>query len=88
LLAFTRNVAMSAAKANVRVNCVLPGVIDSAAFRSMAGDQVFAFVARVPLNRLGTPAEFAKTIVFLFSDDSSFITGTGILMDGGMAGLI
>jgi NAD(P)-dependent dehydrogenase (short-subunit alcohol dehydrogenase family) len=88
LLAFTRNVAMSAAKAKIRVNCVLPGVIDSAAFRLMAGDQVAGFAARVPLNRLGTPAEFAKTIVFLFSDDSSFITGTGILMDGGMAGQI
>jgi NAD(P)-dependent dehydrogenase (short-subunit alcohol dehydrogenase family) len=88
LLAFTRNVALSAAKAKIRVNCVLPGVIDSAAFRSMAGDQVAGFAARVPLNRLGTPAEFAKTIVFLFSDDSSFITGTGILLDGGMAGQI
>ena len=83
LLAMTRNVAVAFAPRNIRVNSILPGVLDSAAFRAAAGDRVGAFGARVPMKRLGSPKEFAKAIAFLLSEDASYITGTSLVLDGG-----
>jgi NAD(P)-dependent dehydrogenase (short-subunit alcohol dehydrogenase family) len=85
LLAMTRNVAVSAAPMNVRINSILPGVFDSAAFRAAAGDRAEAFGARVPMHRLGSPQEFAKAIVFFLSDDASYITGATLVVDGGLS---
>ena len=85
LLAMTRNVALSAAPEGIRVNAVLPGALDSAAFRQFAGPAAAAFAERVPLGRLGAPADLANAVVFLLSDDAAFVTGGGLLVDGGMA---
>lgn len=86
LLALTRNVALSEAKHGVRANSVLPGALDSAALRQLAGPTGTKELSeRIPAGRLGQPAEMAKAVAFLLSDDASFITGTGLLVDGGMA---
>jgi NAD(P)-dependent dehydrogenase (short-subunit alcohol dehydrogenase family) len=85
LLGLTRNIALSAAADNVRVNAVLPGVLDSAGFRGLVGEDTSRFTTRVPLQRLGTPWEFAQAVTFLLSDEASFITGANLLVDGGMA---
>jgi Dehydrogenases with different specificities (related to short-chain alcohol dehydrogenases) len=85
LLGLTRHSAMAAAGQNIRVNSVLPGIIDSTMLRRYVGDQQIDFSARIPLRRMGTPWEVAKAVVFLLSDDASYVTGTELVVDGGVA---
>jgi NAD(P)-dependent dehydrogenase (short-subunit alcohol dehydrogenase family) len=75
----------------IRVNAISPGPIDTPIFDGMAStkeevDQIkTGFASGVPLGRIGTSDEIAKAAVFLASDDSSFITGIELFVDGGMA---
>src|SRR4029450_3541415 len=75
----------------IRVNAVSPGPIDTPGLHDLvasadADEQRWQMLAtRVPLGRLGTPTEIAKSVVVLASDDSSYITGTELFVDGGMA---
>ena len=75
----------------IRVNAVSPGPIDTPGLHDLvastgAGAQRLQMLATsVPLGRLGTPDEIAKAVVFLASDDSSYITGTEVFVDGGFA---
>jgi NAD(P)-dependent dehydrogenase (short-subunit alcohol dehydrogenase family) len=69
------------------VNAVSPGYIDTPAWHTTeAADQLFKTVSKgVPLGRVGTADEIAKAVVFLASDDSSYITGVELFVDGGFA---
>ena len=71
----------------IRVNAVSPGYIDTPAWRAIeaARKQMDAIAATVPLGRFGTSDEVAKAVVFLGSDDSSYITGVELFVDGGVA---
>ncbi len=73
----------------IRVNAVSPGPIDTPAIDGLAPDNVAALKAglasSVPLGRIGEPDEIAKAVVFLASDDSSFVTGIDLVVDGGAA---
>ena len=79
----------------IRVNAVSPGSIDTAGVRALwysvegsvegAEERMKIFSSSVPLGRFGTPDEIAKAVVFLASDDSSYITGTELFVDGGFA---
>lgn len=75
----------------IRVNAISPGPIDTPGLSGLAADaaqveQIKAYMASVvPLGRLGSPAEVGKALVFLASDDSSFVTGTELFVDGGAA---
>jgi NAD(P)-dependent dehydrogenase (short-subunit alcohol dehydrogenase family) len=71
----------------IRVNAVSPGYIDTPPWhsREAAEEQIKAISYSVPLGRFGTPEEIAKAVVFLASDDSSYITGTELFVDGGVA---
>ena len=75
----------------IRVNAVSPGVIDTPGLNELmgsteAGQQRLRTIASsVPLGRLGTPKEIARAVVFLGSDDSSYITGIELFVDGGFA---
>jgi NAD(P)-dependent dehydrogenase (short-subunit alcohol dehydrogenase family) len=75
----------------IRVNAVSPGPIDTPGLNNLvasagAGEErLKALSNSIPLGRLGTPDEIAKAVVFLASDDSSYITGTELFVDGGMA---
>jgi len=90
----TKSTAIDYAPFNIRVNCVCPGTIqtpllDNAVtqFVNHSGQEVSAVYAALdsaqPLGRIGRPEEIANTVRFLFSDDSSFITGALIAADGG-----
>jgi NAD(P)-dependent dehydrogenase (short-subunit alcohol dehydrogenase family) len=71
----------------IRVNAVSPGFTDTAPWHSIeaAEERMKAIASTVPLGRFGTPDEIAKAVVFLASDDSSYITGTELFVDGGFA---
>ncbi len=75
----------------IRVNAVSPGPIDTPGLNDLvastgAGEQRLKMLSNMaPLGRLGTPDEIAKAVVFLASDDSSYITGTELFVDGGFA---
>ncbi len=69
----------------IRVNVIHPGPIDTALFALLTDEQKAAYISQVPLGRVGQPHEIATTALFLASDDSSFITGISISVDGGGA---
>jgi len=90
ILQMTRNLALDLAPDGIRVNCVCPGTILTRASRDhmervgmTLDDFVAAEAPKHLLNRVGTPREVANAILFLASDDASFITGTHLMVDGG-----
>jgi NAD(P)-dependent dehydrogenase (short-subunit alcohol dehydrogenase family) len=76
---------------HIRVNAVSPGPIETPGLNNLvastgAGEERLKMLSNnVPLGRLGTPYEIAKAVVFLASDDSSYVTGTELFVDGGFA---
>jgi meso-butanediol dehydrogenase/(S,S)-butanediol dehydrogenase/diacetyl reductase len=84
----TRAAAMENARYKIRVNCVCPGAINTRAPELLAGNRADEFrrlqAAAAPLGRMGEPEEIANTVLFLASDEASFITGEAIIVDGGM----
>ena len=88
---FTRALAIDHVKQGIRVNCVCPGTVDTPSL----GDRINAFsdpaqarkdfIARQPMGRLATAEEIAETFVYLVSDESSFMTGQAVFVDGGMS---
>jgi NAD(P)-dependent dehydrogenase (short-subunit alcohol dehydrogenase family) len=92
LRSFARTWAVDLKGKNIRVNVVSPGVVVTPAYKSelgMSDEQIKQFEAQgaaaAPLGRAGTPDEIAKAVVFLASDDSSYITGADLFVDGGAA---
>jgi NAD(P)-dependent dehydrogenase (short-subunit alcohol dehydrogenase family) len=82
----TKSVALEVAKAGIRVNAVAPGPTDTGMLTRFTGtpENKAALVAQVPLARLGLPEELADAIVFIASDQASYITGHVLNVDGGM----
>lgn len=85
--ALTKVAALELAGRGIRVNAVCPGSIDTdiTAVADFAADDVDAYVQSIPMQRRGTPMEVAKVILFLAGDDSSYVTGIDLLVDGGTA---
>lgn len=82
--ALTQNIAVQYAKENVRCNAVLPGLIATdAAMKNMSEDFIESFLRHVPLNRFGQPDDIANAVLFLASEQSSFITGQILEVAGG-----
>jgi 3-oxoacyl-[acyl-carrier protein] reductase len=81
---FTRAMAREVASRGITVNTVAPGFIDTDMTRSLPEEQRERLIAEIPLSRLGTPEDIAAAVVFLASDDASYITGTEIHVNGGM----
>ncbi|KMQ68614.1 short-chain dehydrogenase [Chryseobacterium sp. FH2] len=75
------------AERKIRVNIVSPGPTETPGFdKATGGESKDIFAAATALQRMGSPDEIAKTVLFLASDDASFITGTELLVDGGYIG--
>ena len=94
LLMLTKTAALEYIEFGIRVNCILPGHIDTPMMNSVIEDMKGMGIKDAynkvntqsnPIGRLGTPLEIATTILFLATEDSSFITGADIYVDGGYA---
>jgi 3-oxoacyl-[acyl-carrier protein] reductase len=84
IVQLTKIAALEGARHGIRVNCVCPGFTDTPFTRSVHGEEAFVGWAKVcPLGRAGQPGEIAKTLLFLASDDASFVTGVALSVDGG-----
>jgi NAD(P)-dependent dehydrogenase (short-subunit alcohol dehydrogenase family) len=70
---------------NIRVNVISPGTIDTGVFVGVPKEVKDQFVSLIPMGRIGQPQEVARAALFLASDDSSFITGIELFVDGGTA---
>lgn len=89
--ALTRAMALDHVSEGIRINCVAPGTIDSSYFDKILAQSDHPdalrseLAARQPMNRMGRPEEIADAILYLASDESSFVTGSMLTVDGGMS---
>lgn len=83
MLGMTRSWASELGEYGIRVNLVNPGFIPVERHRDVGAKDIAAYQSGVPLNRMGTPEELARTVAFLASDDSAYITGQTITVNGG-----
>ncbi len=87
VISLTRALAIDHVRQGVRVNAVCPGTVDSPWVRRLVeeiGESIDALRARQPMGRLGTTDEIARAVLYLASDDAAFVTGSALVIDGGL----
>jgi 3-oxoacyl-[acyl-carrier protein] reductase len=84
IIAFTKALAKEVGYYGINVNCISPGVINSPRVQTMPKEMVQQWQEGIPLTRLGRPDEIASVVLFLASDDASYITGENITVAGGL----
>ena len=85
VIGFTRTVARELARKNVCCNAIAPGFIDTDMTQVLPEKAKEMALGAIPMQRMGTPAEVARAVCFLASDEASYITGHVLPVDGGMA---
>lgn len=83
IIGLTNSLSIELAPWNVRVNCVAPGVVDTEMVAGLSPKAKEAFSGTIPLKRLASPGDVAASVLFLASDQASYITGNTICVDGG-----
>ncbi len=84
VIALTKSAAKELGSRNILVNAIAPGFIDTEMTRALSDDIKNAILKQIPIGKLGQPVDVARAAVFLASDESSFITGQVLTVDGGM----
>jgi 3-oxoacyl-[acyl-carrier protein] reductase len=82
--ALTKSVAKEVASRNIRLNCIAPGFIETEMTGQLNDAQKEDIIAKIPLKRIGSSIDVAKAVAYLLSDDSNFITGHTLSINGGM----
>jgi len=83
MLGFTKALAQEGASRGVTVNAVAPGYVETEMVRAVPANVLEQIVARIPVGRLGQPEEIARAVLFLVADESGFITGSTLSINGG-----
>jgi 3alpha(or 20beta)-hydroxysteroid dehydrogenase len=86
LRGLTRSASLELGPRGIRVNAVMPGLIETPLMEGASPAFRTAALAEIPLGRTGTVADIAPAIVYLVSDDSSYMTGAELVIDGGLTG--
>jgi 3-oxoacyl-[acyl-carrier protein] reductase len=84
VISFTKSLARELGSFNIHVNAVAPGLIESEVISKMPKEKVEAIIKSTSLGRMGKTEEVAKAVLFLASDDSNYVTGQTIVVDGGI----
>lgn len=84
VIGFTKSLAKEVAPYNIRVNAVAPGFVDTDMTSAFGEKTRGKFLNMIPLKRFGTADEVAKTVLFLLGDESQYITGQALQLDGGL----
>ena len=84
LLGFTKSLAREISSRNINVNAISPGFIDTDMTRALSEEQIDALTKNIPLGRIASPDEVSSVVAFLLSEDSSYITGENINVNGGL----
>ena len=85
LLAFTKSLAKEVGRRNITVNCIAPGIIETDMIADLSDTVKTDYLKRIPLKKFGKPEDIGKMILFLCSDEASYITGQTFYIDGGMS---
>lgn len=89
IIGYTKAAALELAVRNIRINCLLPGIIETplleTCYDTFSKEEVGALKKRYPLNRFGQPKEIAYAVIYLLSEASSFVTGSSLVIDGGFS---
>jgi 3-oxoacyl-[acyl-carrier protein] reductase len=85
VLAFTRSLAREVAPLGITVNAVVPGPVDTDMWRSLPEERRAALLKQVPLGRAAGPEDVAAAVAYLASEAASYVTGTSLRVDGGLA---
>ncbi|MBT7076821.1 MAG: 3-oxoacyl-[acyl-carrier-protein] reductase [Pelagibacterales bacterium] len=85
LVGMTKSLALEVASRNITVNCIAPGFIRTPMTNVLNEDQQEKLMQKIPIQRFGSPADIAAASVYLSSDEASYITGTTIHVNGGLA---
>jgi NAD(P)-dependent dehydrogenase (short-subunit alcohol dehydrogenase family) len=84
IIALTKSLALDWARYGIRVNCVIPGITDTAQPRGeLTDNELYAMGERIPLGRIGEPRDIAAAVAFLLGEDSAYMTGQSIAVNGG-----
>ena len=81
---FTKSLAKEVGSRNITVNCVAPGFIDTDMTSYIEENERNEILKQIPLNKFGSPEDISKLVMFLMSDEASYITGQTISIDGGL----
>ena len=85
LLALTKSLAKEVGRRNITVNCIAPGLIETDMISHLSDTIKEGYLDRIPLKKLGKPKDIGQMILFLCSEEASYITGQTFYIDGGMS---